>query len=85
MPDVVEMIMADHREVERLFDILKNQPDQRAMVLPTVAALLIAHSRAEETEVYPVARTEAGETEEVAHFPGGTRAGGAAPDAAARH
>lgn len=67
MPDVVDLIMADHREVERLFDILKNKPEQRLLALPTVSALIIAHSRAEEAEVYPVARSEAGEQEEVAH------------------
>lgn len=67
MPDVVDLIMADHREVERLFDILKNKPEQRVLALPTVSALLIAHSRAEETEVYPVAKAEADEEEEVAH------------------
>lgn len=68
MPDdVVDMIMADHREVERLFDLLENEPEHRARNLPVLAALLIAHSRAEEAEVYPVARDEAGATEEVAH------------------
>lgn len=67
MPDVVDLIMADHREVERLFEVLQKQPEQRPIAAPTVAALLIAHSRAEEAEVYPVARDEAGETDEVAH------------------
>jgi hemerythrin superfamily protein len=67
MPDVVDLIMADHREVERLFEVLRKQPDQRPIAAPTVTALLIAHSRAEEAEVYPVARDEAGETDEVAH------------------
>lgn len=67
MSDVVDLITADHREVERLFEVLKSQPDQRSLVLPTLTALLIAHSRAEEAEVYPVARSEAGETDEVAH------------------
>lgn len=67
MADVVDLITADHQEVERLFEVLKNQPDQRPLVLPMVTALLIAHSRAEAAEVYPVARTEAGETDEVAH------------------
>jgi hemerythrin-like domain-containing protein len=65
--DVVDMIMADHREVERLFDLLENQPDQRVRNVPVLTALLIAHSRAEEAEVYPVARDEAGASEEVAH------------------
>ncbi|MGH3352176.1 MAG: hemerythrin domain-containing protein, partial [Nocardioides sp.] len=34
---------------------------------PILVTLLAAHSRAEEAEVYPVARDEAGEAEEVAH------------------
>jgi hemerythrin superfamily protein len=67
VPDVVDMIMADHREVERLFDVLRNEPDQRARNVPVLTALLIAHSRAEEAEVYPVARDEAGASDEVAH------------------
>ena len=67
MPDVVDMIMDDHREVERLFDRLMTEPENRALVLPTVTALLIAHSRAEESEVYPAARDEAGEADEVEH------------------
>jgi hemerythrin superfamily protein len=65
--DVVDLIMQDHREVERLFDKLTNSPESRPLVTPVLAALLIAHSRAEEAEVYPVAKDEAGETEEVAH------------------
>jgi hemerythrin superfamily protein len=67
MTDVVDMIMDDHREVERLFDRLLDEPESRALVLPTVTALLIAHSRAEEAEVYPAARDEAGESEDVEH------------------
>jgi hemerythrin-like domain-containing protein len=68
MPDdVVDMIMADHRELERLFDLLENEPSQRARNLPVLSTLLIAHSRAEEAEVYSVARDEAGASEEVAH------------------
>ena len=66
-PDVVDLIMTDHREVERMFDQLMTQPDSRALVLPAVTALLLAHSRAEEAEVYPAARDEAGEQDEVAH------------------
>jgi hemerythrin superfamily protein len=67
MQDVVDLIMADHREVERLFEVLKNQPDERALQLPILSSLLIAHSRAEESEVYPAAKAEAGEDDEVAH------------------
>jgi hemerythrin superfamily protein len=68
--DVVELIKSDHREVERLFDVLKNQPATRSLNFPVLCALLIAHSRAEEAEVYPVAKAEAGETDEVAHSQG---------------
>jgi hemerythrin superfamily protein len=68
--DVVELIKSDHREVERLFDVLKNQPAARSLNFPVLCALLIAHSRAEEAEVYPVAKEEAGETDEVAHSQG---------------
>ena len=67
MADVVDMIMDDHREVERMFDRLMREPESRPLVLPAVTALLIAHSRAEESEVYPAARDEAGEAEDVEH------------------
>lgn len=43
------------------------EPESRALVLPAVSALLIAHSRAEESEVYPAARDEAGEADDVEH------------------
>jgi hemerythrin superfamily protein len=65
--DVVDLIMQDHREVERLFNELKTRPEQRRLLIPTLTSLLTAHSRAEEAEVYPVARDEAGEADEVAH------------------
>ncbi len=65
--DVVDLITSDHREFERMFDILTTQPDRRALTLPQLTALLVAHQRAEETEVYPVARDEAGEAEDVEH------------------
>jgi hemerythrin superfamily protein len=68
--DVVGLIKSEHREVERLFDLLKNQPATRGLNFPVLCALLIAHSRAEEVEVYPVATDEAGESEEVAHSQG---------------
>ena len=68
--DVVELIKSDHREVERLFDLLKTQPATRSLNSPVLCSLLIAHSRAEEAEVYPVAKSEAGETDEVAHSQG---------------
>ncbi|WP_433271964.1 hemerythrin domain-containing protein [Actinosynnema sp. CS-041913] len=67
MPDVVDLIMADHREVERLFDELKNHPEKRPLLVPVLSAVLTAHSRAEEDSVYPVARDEADESDEIAH------------------
>ena len=59
--DVVDLILNDHRELERLFDTLLNQPEQRATLLPVMTTLLTAHSRAEESEVYPAARDAGGE------------------------
>jgi hemerythrin superfamily protein len=68
--DVVELIKSDHREVERLFDLLQTQPATRNLNFPLLCSLLIAHSRAEEAEVYPIAKSEAGETDEVEHSQG---------------
>lgn len=65
--DVVDYIMNDHREVERLFEALKTKPDLRRNLVPVLASLLTAHSRAEEQEVYPVALSEAHAEEEVEH------------------
>jgi hemerythrin superfamily protein len=67
MPDVVDLIMQDHREVERIFEELKTAPEKRAGLVPVLVTLLTAHSRAEEGEVYPVARDEAGIADEVEH------------------
>ena len=64
--DVVDLIMNDHRELERIFDTLLNEPEKRAAMLPVMTTLLTAHSRAEETEVYPAAR-EAGGEDDVQH------------------
>lgn len=65
--DVVDLIMQDHREVERLFEELRSHPEERPLLVPTLTSLLTAHSRAEEAEVYPAARNEADEADEVAH------------------
>ena len=67
MPDnVVDLIMNDHRELERIFDQLMTQPDKRAGLVPVMITLLTAHSRAEESEVYPAA-AEAGGSDDVEH------------------
>jgi hemerythrin-like domain-containing protein len=65
--DVVDLIMQDHREVERLFDELKDNPEKRVGLVPVLTTLLSAHSRAEETAVYPAAASEADEADDVAH------------------
>src|SRR5919107_2697837 len=67
MPDVVDLIMQDHREVERIFEELKSSPEKRVGLTPVLVTLLTAHSRAEEAEVYPVARDEAGIADDVEH------------------
>ncbi|MEU3627901.1 hemerythrin [Amycolatopsis coloradensis] len=65
--DVVDLIMQDHREVERLFDELQKHPEKRRLLVPVLSSLLTAHSRAEEAHVYPAATNEASEAEDVAH------------------
>ena len=66
--DVVELILADHREIERLFRALRNRDENRQARLRELADLLVAHAEAEEREVYPVLKREAPqEREEVAH------------------
>jgi hemerythrin superfamily protein len=67
MPDVVDLIMQDHREVERIFEELRSSPEKRPGLVPVLVTLLTAHSRAEEAEVYPVARDEAGAADDVEH------------------
>jgi hemerythrin superfamily protein len=64
--NVVDLIMNDHRELERIFQQLQTQPDQRPTLVPVMVALLTAHSRAEEAEVYPAA-SEAGIADDVEH------------------
>ena len=65
--DVVDLIMQDHREVERLFDELQTAPEKRTNLVPVLTTLLFAHSRAEEASVYPAAAAEAGVADDVAH------------------
>lgn len=64
--DVVDLIMSDHRELEKIFATLLDEPDKRAGLLPVMTTLLTAHSRAEESEVYPAA-TDAGIGDDVEH------------------
>lgn len=64
--DVVDLILQDHRELDKMFETLLDEPDKRAGLVPVMITLLTAHSRAEESEVYPAAR-EAGGREDVEH------------------
>jgi hemerythrin superfamily protein len=66
--DVVELILDDHREMERLFRALRNRDENRQARLRELADLLVAHAEAEEREVYPVLKREAPEErDEIAH------------------
>jgi hemerythrin superfamily protein len=61
MNDVVDLIISDHRELQRMFEVLRNEPGKRAAMAPVMSTLLFAHSRAEESEVYPKAKDAGGE------------------------
>jgi hemerythrin superfamily protein len=61
MNDVVDLIVQDHRELQRMFTELRTDPSRRRILTPVMTTLLFAHSRAEEAEVYPRARAAGGE------------------------
>jgi len=66
--DVIDLIIADHREMERLFAALRENEADRAEGLRTLADLLATHSLAEESDVYPTFRhTEPEQAEEIDH------------------
>ncbi|MCC5949663.1 MAG: hemerythrin domain-containing protein [Nitriliruptoraceae bacterium] len=66
--DVVELILADHRQFEELLRALRNREADRDQHLADLADLLVAHAEAEEDEVYPELEREAPEdAEEIAH------------------
>jgi hemerythrin superfamily protein len=64
--DVVALIVQDHRDMQQMFTRLQNGEGDRAMLFEQMAAMLTAHSRAEEAEVYP-AIAKAGDAEAVKH------------------
>jgi hemerythrin superfamily protein len=66
MNDVVDLIVQDHRELQRMFEQLRSDPSKRKALAPVMSTLLFAHSRAEESEVYPRASAAGGE-EDVEH------------------
>ena len=65
--DVISMIKTDHREVERMFSLMRQDHSSHPLVLPLAVAVVTAHSRAEEDHVYPVVAREAGERDEARH------------------
>lgn len=66
--DVVQLILADHREFERLFRALRNREENHHAHLRELADLLVAHAEAEEREVYPVLKKRAPqERDEIVH------------------
>ncbi|MFF5204490.1 hemerythrin domain-containing protein [Streptosporangium sp. NPDC000396] len=66
--DVISMITTDHRDVESLFDRLRQDPENRPALLAELAAKFVAHSRGEEELVYPeIAKAMPEEKQEVHH------------------
>ena len=66
--DVVELILADHREFEELIRDLRNRGEDRPAKLADLADLLVAHAEAEEAVVYPQLQREApDEAEDITH------------------
>jgi len=63
----VQLITKDHREMESVFEQLEKDKGKRAELVRKVGAMLLAHSKAEESEVYGAAREEAGERDEIQH------------------
>ena len=61
--DVVDLIVSDHRAIAELLEQVKAEPERRPQLLASLASMLAAHSRAEEDEVYPVAREGAGDSD----------------------
>lgn len=65
--DAIKLITDEHREMERLFERMRKEPKRRGELLPQVAAMFIAHSRAEEEKVYPAVAEQAGARGEAHH------------------
>jgi hemerythrin superfamily protein len=66
MTDVVALIKSQHRQVEALLEKAQNQDGDVASLMQQVSDLLVPHSEAEESFVYPTIRNlDPSETEEV--------------------
>ncbi|MCK9869497.1 hemerythrin domain-containing protein [Nocardiopsis dassonvillei] len=57
-PDLIEVIISDHRQVERIFTELEGplSPEARKQLTEHVITELVRHSVAEEQHMYPAAR-----------------------------
>ncbi|MEU7612455.1 hemerythrin domain-containing protein [Micromonospora sp. NPDC049204] len=67
--DVVDILVADHREVETLFVELETRqgtPEYRRQLVDVVIAELVRHAVAEEAYVYPTARKTLPDGDEIA-------------------
>ena len=56
MPDIVEIIKEQHRQVEELLTQAEEEGSDRAALMQEVARMLLPHSEAEESFVYPAIR-----------------------------
>lgn len=65
--DLITLVTTDHRELQRLFEMMRTDRSSRPLALPLAVAMLEAHSEAEEDRVYPAVAREAGEKEEAEH------------------
>lgn len=64
MPDVVDLIEQDHREVEQLFAAFESSKDRA--VAEKICGELDKHTAAEEAEVYPVIEGEVSDGKKLA-------------------
>ncbi|MGC5305558.1 hemerythrin domain-containing protein [Micromonospora zamorensis] len=67
--DVVDILVADHREVETIFVELETRqgtPEHRRQLVDVVIAELVRHTVAEETYVYPTVRKALPDGDEIA-------------------
>lgn len=62
--DVIERILGDHAEFERLLRTMRSADADRRTALAEFADLLVAHAEAEEAEVYPTLRDQVPRDEE---------------------
>jgi hemerythrin superfamily protein len=62
VPDIVEIIKEQHRQVDELLTRAEQDGADRAALMQQVARMLLPHSEAEESFVYPAIRDLAAET-----------------------